>query len=167
MARIIRISGRRLWRVLVTFIVLIVAFELFLLVSPGGHARRESEPELEADPVAADSAASPAGPVELLQAVVCLDVYENRPQLVKDHFNQNVDYLCCFTRLSTPGKPVTIIHRWRINGQPDFEKKMVVQGRGCSVWSRRSIFAKLPGEGRVEIVLENGNILGAAVFTLL
>jgi len=167
MARIIRVSGRALRRVVLTFIALIAAFELFLLVCPGGRARRVSEPETETDPVVSDRISSPAGPVELLQAVICLDVYENRPQLIKDHFNKNVDYLCCYTRLSAPEKPVTIIHRWRINGQPDFEKKMVVQGRGCNVWSRRSITAKMPGEGRVEIILENGNILGTAVFTLL
>ena len=167
MARVIRISGRLLWRVLLTFFGLIVAFECFLLVCPGGHAIRESEPEIEAPLESAGLSALPAGPVELLQAVVCLDVYENRPQLIKERYNKNVDYLCCFTRLSAPEKPVTIIHRWHIDGQPDFEKKLAVQGRYCSVWSKRQITAKKAGLCRVEIILENGNILGTAVFTLL
>ncbi len=112
-------------------------------------------------------AATPAGRVQLKRALFCLDMHENKPVLVKSSFKRNVDYLYCYTILSTTADSVPIRHRWIIDGQAVFERRLTVKGENCRLWSRRHILAKQSGDGRVEIVLENGNILGSAVFKLL
>lgn len=112
--------------------------------------------------------ATPAGEVHLKQALFCLDISpKRRPLLAKSAFSRRVDYIYCYSVLTAPKEGVTILHRWIVEGQPVFERRLRVQGKNCRVWSRRHLMLKNPGRGRVEILVEEGNMLGAAVFTLM
>jgi len=169
MTRVIRITTVKVLRI---FFIIIVAFTIVAAIWNLWPQKKMEiiEPEdlvveNTGPPMAAVT--TPAGPVELLRAEICLDIAQDRPVLTKHSFDKNVDYLFCFTEFSAPEKPVTILHRWRITGQEVFEKKMIIQGRRCRVWSKRHITSKTGGEGRVEILLGDGNILGSTLFMLL
>ncbi|HNW59076.1 MAG TPA: DUF2914 domain-containing protein [bacterium] len=173
MARIIRIDRRRQLRLLLLFVLLIAAvWGLYALGTwlPGWLARAHPPAETgNAEPEAPDIAAvtTPAGIVHLKQALFCLDIHNRKPVVVKSAFNRRVDYIYCYAVLSAPPEGVTILHRWILKGQPVFERRLRIQGKNCRVWSRRHLLPKEPGAGRVEIVVEDGNLLGATVFTLL
>lgn len=110
---------------------------------------------------------TPAGKVQLKRALFCLDVQDRKPVLIKSAFKRNVDYFYCYSVISAPTDSIAVVHRWIVDGQPDFERRLIVRGKNCRVWSRRHILCKKAGQGRVDIVLDNGNILGTAVFKLL
>jgi hypothetical protein len=106
------------------------------------------------------------GPVALNRIVTCLDINFDRPLLIKNTFSRRVDYVYCHTVLSSV-EPVTILHRWKRGRNVEFERRLVVRGNRCSLWSRRQNLLKQPGVWSVEIVTENGIVLGQAQFQLL
>ncbi len=106
------------------------------------------------------------GPISLNRAVVCLDVHEGRPLLIKSAYDRRVDYLYCYSVLTAPKGPVTVFHRWIENGIVVFEKKMIVHGNKIRVWSRRQMYRKQSGDWRVEIVSEGGVVLGHVLFKI-
>lgn len=169
MARVIRITAATILRYSIIALLTIGLIELIMIAWPRTTRVRGEPEEVVVDspsfPIA--TVETPSGMVDLLRAEICLDIKDNKPLLTKQNFNKNVDYLFCFTELSAPEKPVTILHRWRITGQAIFEKRMQVHGRNCRVWSKRQIISKTGGDGRVEIVLNNENLLGSVVFMLL
>ncbi len=173
MARIIRLDGRALARLLLYLMLLLAAFwGIYALgVRLVAWADRQpapaavERPEAEGPDLAA--VATPAGIVHLKQALFCLDVHNRKPVVFKSVFSRRVDYFYCYSVLSAPPEGVTILHRWIVKGQPVFERRLRVQGRNCRVWSRRHVMSKEPGAGRVEITVEDGNLLGSVVFTLL
>jgi hypothetical protein len=173
MARIIRFDRPLLLRLgLVLLLVLVIAGGA-LCVNGWVAATRTDESGQEdadsAEPEVPDLAAvaTPAGVVHLKGALFCLDIHNRKPVLIKSAFNRRVDYIYCYSVLTAPKEGVTILHRWILDGQPVFERRLRVQGKNCRVWSRRNLMNKEPGTGRVEIVVEDGNMLGAAVFKLL
>jgi len=113
------------------------------------------------------AANTPHGPIALNRAVVCLDIHDGRPLLIKSAFSRRVDYLYCYSVLTAAKGPVTVIHRWKKDQQVEFEKKMTVHGRRMAVWSRRQLYMKQSGAWSVEIVTEGGIILGTIPFTLI
>lgn len=173
MARIIRLDGRTGLRLFLLLALLLGAFwgiyALSIRLAEPLDRRpapaEEAHPEGEEPDLAA--VATPAGIVHLKQALFCLDIHDRKPVVFKSVFSRRVDYIYCYSVLSAPPEGVMILHRWILKGQPVFERWLRVQGRNCRVWSRRHVLSKEPGTGRVEIILEDGNLLGSAVFTLL
>ena len=172
MSRIIRLNRRTLLT-LILLLLHIAAIASGLLClreslpappieEPGGEADME---EPEGPDLGAVTAS--AGVVHLKRALFCLDVHKHRPVIVKSAFSRRVDYIYCYTVITSPPEGVNILHRWILEGQPVFERRLRVQGRNCRVWSCRHLMNKAPGSGRVEIIVEEGNMLGSAVFTLL
>jgi hypothetical protein len=106
------------------------------------------------------------GPVALNRIVTCLDIHYDRPLLIKNTFSRRVDFVYCHTVLSSV-EPVTVLHRWKRGPKVEFERRLVVHGNGCRLWSRRQNLLKQPGVWSVEIVTENGIVLGQARFQLL
>lgn len=172
MRRIIRLDRSTLLP-LILLLLIIIASAYGLLCSrdsqPARMAGEENEEAGLEEPEAPDLAAvaTPAGVVHLKRALFCLDVHKRKPVIVKSAFNRRVDYIFCYTVITAPPEVVNILHRWILAGQPPFERRLRVQGKNCRVWSCRRLMNKEPGNGRVEIVVEEGNMLGSAVFTLL
>lgn len=173
MTRIIRLNKAMLVRMVLLFLLAVAAIGGLLIVHSWLTARgtngKEAEQVAPSEPEEPDLAAvsTPAGVVHLKRALFCLDVHNRKPVVVKSVFNRRVDYIYCYSVLSAPQEGVTILHRWILDGQPVFERRLRAQGKNCRVWSRRHLLNKTPGSGRVEIVVEDGNTLGAAVFTLI
>jgi hypothetical protein len=173
MARIIRLDFPTLLRLLL-LILLVLAVAGSLLALRGWLAARPSVPREPgesdwAEPEGPDLAAvaTSAGVVHLRRAHFCLDVHNHKPLVSKSVFSRRVDYIYCYSVVTAPPEGVTILHRWILAGQPVFERRLRAQGKNCRLWSRRHLMVKEPGTGRVEIIVEDGNMLGSVVFTLL
>ena len=172
MSHIIRLN-RRILLPLILFLLLITAIGGGLLclrqslpARPAEEERSEAVAEEPEEPDLAAVATS-AGVVHLKRALFCLDIHKRRSVIIKSAFSRRVDYIYCYTVITAPPEGVNILHRWILEGQPVFERRLRVQGKNCRVWSCRHLMNKEPGSGRVEIVVEEGNMLGSSVFTLI
>lgn len=173
MAAIVRLE-RTFWisviaaGLLLVLLVLAVPLVCRRPPAPPPPVAAEADDENAADTPDLAVVTTRAGEVHLKRALFCLDISpKRRPLLAKLAFSRRVDYIYCYSVLTAPKEGVTILHRWIVEGQPVFERRLRVQGKNCRVWSRRHLMLKNPGRGRVEILVEEGNMLGAAVFTLL
>jgi len=166
MIKIIHIRSR--WIKLVFFIALgLVAWAIWRVESPVAlHRPVISEEEIHPPEPVLALAQTPHGPIALNRAVICLDVHEGKPLLIKSVYDRRVDYLFCYTVLTAAKGPVAVVHRWKKGDQVIFEKRMTVFGKGVPVWSRRQLYEKQSADWRVEIITEGGIVLGFVPFKL-
>ena len=113
--------------------------------------------------VAVVSAAEPM----LETAVVCIDVDEEnvKPLLAKGTFSKYIDYLYCFTKVSGK-RPKVLVHYWVYKGHIVARKKVDVDPSTSACWSRMDMSPDKAGEWRVDIRLEDGELLGTTPFIL-
>jgi hypothetical protein len=104
--------------------------------------------------------------LKLEDAVICLDIDQDNPILVKSSFDKNVDYLFCHTTISGPNNGFRLIHRWLYQGQQVAEYKLSGKGMQCKLWSKKEMTRKWPGDWQVRIGDENDNQIGLVSFTL-
>ncbi len=168
MIKIITVRSKWLWRAIGAAAVVLL-WIVWQVERPVQLPRPAPEAETAAW-AGADSVIALAqtrhGTVALNRMVTCLDIMQDRPLLIKNSFSRRVDFVYCHTVLSS-AEPVTIVHRWKKGDNVEFEKRLLVNGRSCRLWSRRQNLLKQPGVWSVEIVTENGIVLGQARFQLL
>jgi hypothetical protein len=168
MIKIIQIRSKWMWRLLL-FVVGLLVWMIWRVESPISlnNPVVPVEPQLNSADTVLAVANTPHGPIALNRAVMCLDVHESRPLLIKSIFDRRVDYLFCYSVLTAAKGPVTVVHRWKNNQRVIFEKRMTVYGKRVRAWSKRQLYMKQSGEWSVEIITEGGIVLGSVYFTLL
>lgn len=109
----------------------------------------------------------PAAATELLRMVICEDVAKREPVRESDSFTNSVGRLVCFTQVSTSeATPMELYHRWFVGEKLVNEIPIRVGGPMWRCWSRKSIQPNWTGPCRVEILTEEGELLGVREFTL-
>lgn len=115
----------------------------------------------------AQEASEDAAATELLRMIICEDVAEREPVRESDSFTNAVGKLVCFTQVSTrEDTPLELYHRWFVGEKLVNEIPIRVGGPMWRCWSRKSIQPNWSGPCRVEILTEEGELLGVREFTL-
>lgn len=128
-----------------------------------------------ADGQATPSAVEPA-PVEkapvsdtaasLARLAICTSVEERTPIGESDSFPADIGKLWCFSKVVNADAPTTVFHRWYVGDTLVNEIPINVGGASWRCWSEKTILSNWSGTCRVEIVTEEGEVLGTKEFVL-
>ncbi len=98
------------------------------------------------------------------EAMICLDVDDGKPLLIKSSFSALVDYLYCYVQIQPP--PRVVRHRWMYDGEEMSEELFTVREKNQTTWSRMEMSPQWEGEWWVEILNEHDELLTSVSFTL-
>ncbi len=121
--------------------------------------------EKSAAPAPEERGAEAAG-ASLAQLAVCENVVDRAPVGEAESFPKGIARLSCFTDVRGAAPPTQIFHRWYIGDRLVSEIPITVKGSRWRCWSRKTILPNWEGAGRVEILTEEGDVLGTAEFVL-
>ena len=103
----------------------------------------------------------------LNEMLICIGIYKRSPIKPGREFSNNVDSLYCYTKISNSGKKQELQHIWyhnnremtrvRYNIKPSFNYRS---------WSKKTIYPENIGDWRVDVVDEDGNVLGSRFFII-
>ncbi len=134
-----------------------------LLLTAGGVA--SADPATPPTPASAERGDEAAG-MSLARLAVCEDVVDRAPVGEKDTFAKGVGRLWCFTDVRGAASGTQVFHRWYIGDRLVSEIPITVKGRRWRCWSRKTIHPKWEGPARVEVLTEEGDVLGTVEFML-
>ena len=122
-----------------------------------------------------ESEAKPEKPIEqepeitliLNEMLICRGIYKRSPIKPGREFSNKVDSLYCYTKISNSGKKQELQHIWyhndreitrvRYNIKPSFNYRS---------WSKKTIYPENIGDWRVDVVDEDGDVLGSTSFII-
>jgi hypothetical protein len=78
-------------------------------------------------------------------------------------FAESISRVICLTKLSVAVPPATVKHIWYRNGQKLLEVPLTVNHASGRYWSQKNV---IPGEWKVEVVGDDGNVLASKIFTV-
>lgn len=119
-----------------------------------------------APPEAVAKEAKSEAAVSLSRLAVCTDVEDRTPVGEADSFASDVGKLYCFTWVEATNSPTQLYHRWYIGDDLVNEIPIDVKARRWRCWSTKTIRPAWNGPCRVEIVTEEGDVVGTQEFTL-
>jgi hypothetical protein len=119
-----------------------------------------------AEPVAAAKPAQSHADFSLSEVAVCTAVEDRTPVGEAASFDPGVGLLYCFTRVVGAPTPTQIYHRWYVGDRLAAEVPINVGASSWRCWSAKTISPGMQGTCRVEIVTEEGDVLGTKEFTL-
>jgi hypothetical protein len=123
------------------------------------QAREDEAPEEEARTDEAEG-------IRIAAMAVCEDVQERVPVGESETFSREVGHLYCFTAIQGADPPTEIFHRWYVGDRLINEIPIDVKGERWRCWSRKTILPRWKGACRVDVVTEEGDVLGTREFTL-
>jgi hypothetical protein len=104
--------------------------------------------------------------LELAAVAVCKDVEDRQPVGGGTSFTTDVGMLFCFTDVRNARTPTQIFHRWYVGDTLVNEIPITVKGPRWRCWSQKTIWPGWSGDCRVEIVTEEGDVIGTSAFAL-
>ena len=105
--------------------------------------------------------------LKLKEILICRGIYKRNPIKPGFEFNNNVDSLFCYTKISNSGPKKEIKHQWYYE-----DKKIttviynIKTAYNYRSWSKKLILPSQIGKWRVEIVDENDELIGSRNFTI-
>jgi hypothetical protein len=130
-------------------------------------ADQDDAPEQPAAAPERTAAADPGPDLKLADVAICTGVSEDRePVDAGQSFPEDVGTLYCFTDVRDAGEPTTIVHRWYVGDDLVSEVPMEVKGPRWRCWSEKEIAPGWSGGCRVEVVNEDGDVIGERAFAL-
>jgi len=125
----------------------------------------EASPAGEA-PATPENLPADASGMRIAVMAVCEAVEEREPIGESEVFSSDVGHLYCFTAVQGATPPTQVYHRWYVGDRLINEIPIDVDGTRWRCWSRKTILPRWKGSCRVEVVNEEGDILGMREFTL-
>ena len=113
------------------------------------------------------SAAAASASMELAAVAVCKDVQGRSPVGDASTFSSDVGSLFCFTDVRNGENGSQVYHRWYVGDQMVNEIPVNVNGPRWRCWTKKTILSSWNGDCKVEIVNEEGDVLGTADFMLV
>ena len=92
-------------------------------------------------------------------------VEDRQPSGVGSVFPEDLGKLYCFTKIGGAEGKTYVYHVWYFGGKEIARVKLPVKSKSWRTWSSKNLHMGL-GYGYVEIVSENGDILGRAEFKI-
>lgn len=112
--------------------------------------------------IAAGPAAA-AGNTTVEEMVFAAGVDSRMPVGVAGEFDAATPRVVCWTKITTPSPPVTIRHVWHREGKRLLEVPLRVIHPAGRYWSIKNV---TPGQWRVEVVNEAGEVLRSSTFVV-
>jgi hypothetical protein len=132
---------------------------------PTAQPAPASQP-VPAAPVAAAKPTQSHADFSLTQVAVCTGVEDRAPVGEASNFAPSVGMLYCFTRVDGAPAPTQIYHRWYVGDRLVTEIPLNIGASGWRCWSAKTVRPGMTGPCRVDIVTEEGDVLGTKEFTL-
>jgi len=129
-----------------------------------GEAAEGKAAEPAAPKAAAKTAKSDAA-LTLARLSVCKDVEDRAPVGEAESFD-GVHQLYAFTRIEGAHTPTQVYHRWYVGEKMVNEIPINVKGPRWRCWSKKTIQPGWSGNCKVEVVTEEGDVLGSKSFML-
>ena len=103
----------------------------------------------------------------LKEMLICQGIIKRTPVKPGKRFSNMVDSLYCYTKISNSGRKQELQHIWYYN---DREMTRVLYNVKPSFnyrsWSKKTIYPENIGKWRVDVMDQDGNILGSSSFTI-
>ena len=152
--------------------ILFIGFGFYLVLKYGEQVREKKSPPVVATTNETEEKLPKINPVittvnlSLQRAVVCLDIAEGRPLVIKNEFYKNVDYLFCYNEFEGDFQKLILYHNWYYEDKLVSSQEVSINQGSRETWSRCDIPPDSPGQWHVDIVSENGDLIGNAFFVL-
>lgn len=117
-----------------------------------------------ASPVAADSHNASANTLKAVKAVVCKAVDKRVPLGIGNVFASDAGKIYCFTKIVGAERDTIVSHKWYLNGELKSSVDLPVKSSSWRTWSFKRIGSADVGDGMVEVVSEDGEILTTIIF---
>ena len=96
---------------------------------------------------------------------ICTAVEDRQPSGVGTVFPDDLDKLYCFTKIGGADRATYVYHVWYFGDDEVARVKLPVKSNPWRTWSSKKLYNGL-SNGHVEIVSENGDVLGKADFEI-
>jgi hypothetical protein len=96
---------------------------------------------------------------------ICTAVEDRQPSGVETVFPDDLDKLYCFTKIGGADRTTYVYHVWYFGDDEVARVKLPVKSNPWRTWSSKRLYKGL-SKGHVEIVSENGDMLGKAEFEI-
>jgi hypothetical protein len=151
-------------------IVALATITVFATIAAAEQPAASSESEAPSSTTTSSRATTsdaPSAPTLLLAGVaVCKGVEKREPVGDAESFRSDVGTLWCYTDVRNAEEPTQIFHRWYVGEKMVNEIPIQVDGPRWRCWSQKTIPSSWSGDCRVEIVTEDGEVLGTESFHL-
>ncbi len=152
--------------------VLILSGACFAQANPGKAQVKETAPAATQEQPAkaqmkeAAPAVTQKQPALVLEEIhICTGVENRQPSGVGTVFPDNLDKIYCFTKIGGAEGAAYVYHVWYFENKEIARVKLPVKSKSWRTWSSKKLNMGL-GNGHVEIVSENGAVLGKAEFEI-
>jgi hypothetical protein len=105
--------------------------------------------------------------LEASDIVVTTGIRDRMPVDTVRSYAASVDALYCYSRITGAGKDVTISHVWYHDGREVARVVLPVGSPNWRTWSKKRVPITGRGNWRVDVLDEQGGLLGARKFQLL
>jgi hypothetical protein len=112
-------------------------------------------------PVAADSHASA---LKVEKAVVCKGVDQRVPLGIGNVFASDAEKIYCFTKITGATQDTMVTHKWYLNGELKSSVDLPIESSSWRTWSFKQIGSADVGDGMVEVVSAQGEVLTTIIF---
>ncbi len=134
-----------------------------LFVSVVCFAQEEAAEETMEEPTAA-VAEAPTLTLEDIQ--ICTAVEDRQPVGAGTVFPDNLEKIYCFTKIVGATDAVSIYHVWYMGDKEVSKVSLSVKSSPWRTWSSKVLAGLGLGKGRVEVLAENGTLLGKTEFEI-
>ena len=143
--------------------ILLVLLSILIL---SGVCFAQEDPAKKQMEDTASAAAARKQPGLVLEDIQFYTAVENRqPSGVGSVFPEDLDKLYCFTKIGGADRPTYVYHVWYFGDDEVARVKLPVNSNPWRTWSSKKLYKGL-SKGHVEIVSENGAMLGKAEFEI-
>lgn len=97
---------------------------------------------------------------------ICTAIIDRTPTGSDTTFSPDVEQLYCFTKISGAADTTTISHIWYRNGDEKANVSLSVKAANWRTWSSKRIPKEWVGDWKVDVVAEDGTILGSRSFKI-
>jgi hypothetical protein len=126
----------------------------------------EGEPAAEPDEEPEEKEPPPKTGIRVAGMAVCVAIEDRVPVGESEVFSSDVGALYCFTAVQGADPPTQVFHRWYVGERMINEIPINVKGERWRCWSRKTILPRWKGSCRVEVLTEEGDVLGVREFRL-
>ena len=97
--------------------------------------------------------------------VMCSSIEDREPSGINTVFSDDLEKIYCFTKIIGATDTTSVNHVWYMGDQQVASVNLAIKSASWRTWSSKMIGNSL-GNGRVEIVDEDGTMLGKAEFEI-
>lgn len=134
-----------------------------LIVSGVCFAQEESAAEMAEDTTAVEAEESA---LVLEDIAICKAVEDREPEGIGTVFPDDLDKMFCFTKIGGAQDTTYVTHVWYFGDKEIVKVNLPIKSVSWRTWSSKMVDMGL-GKGYVEIVAEDGTVLGKADFEIV